>query len=453
MLNSILSQQNGKILIVGKSDYFTFDEIKKFLLKRGFEVVKDFQEDIIATIESKRLNALEEDISNKAYSAKVKKYDMSELEKIMTNRLKPNETLMALKLSKDRDRLIRLLKNEYIDDDFFIKLLSIYDWQGEELLEDDEDRYVYWAMMERFLDLGVYEKDALYSPATLLRLINTTDNPKLLDILINLPNHEFRLRGKQSITIAQAIAMREIILPQTIKTLLNKRDKDIDICLALNPAIDSKIINSFIQRDDRLIDEALSQNPSLDEDSFKILLNRVSNELKRSMLSNQKVATKMVKELIELVDDISILSAIGKNPYLTKEDINILLNLNRDEIDTALAQNPSIDSTVAINLANKRYLHKDLAKNPSIPTDILKGIYQNADKETIIALAQNPSTPEDILRDIYKKEDYEYLKALAKNPSTPMDILHDLKTDHSLWLILQYNKKFVEEANKEMGMR
>jgi hypothetical protein len=44
-------------------------------------------------------------------------------------------------------------------------------------------------------------------------------------------------------------------------------------------------------------------------------------------------------------------------------------------------------------------------------------------------------------------------RALAANPSTPMAILHQLKTDHSLWLILQHNETFVREANREMGMR
>ncbi len=453
MLKTLISKQNGKILIVGKSNYFTFDEMKKFLTKRGFEVVKDYEDGVIATIESSRLNTIEEDISDKAYSAKVPKYDMKHLEKLMSDNLKVNETLMALKLSKDRDRLIRLLQNEYIDDEFFIKLLSLYEWRGEELLDDDDDRYVYWALMERFLHLGTYERDALYSPATLLKLINTTDNPNLLDILLNLPHYEFRLRGKQSITIPQAVAMRDTVLPQTIKTLFNKRDKDINICLALNPAIDDNLMESLVNRDDKMIDEALARNTSLSNKVFKKLLNRVSDELKKDMLKNKKFDKDLLLETIKEIDDLSILSEIASNLNLDKEMIDILIDLDNKEIKKALAKNPSIDTQTAQKLYSDKTLHKYLALNPSMPKELIREIYKSADSETIISLAQNPATPEDILRKIYQKQDYEYLKALAKNRSTPMDILHQLKTDHSLWLILQYNEKFVKEANKEMGMR
>ncbi len=453
MLEDLISKGSGRVLIVGRSDYFTYDEMKKFLSKRGFEVVKDFDEGIIASIESKRLNTIEEDISDRAYEAKTPKYNMSELEKLMSKNLKQNETLMSLKLSKDRERLIRLLKNEFIDDEFFIKLLSLYEWRGEELLDDDDDRYVYWAMMERFLDLGVYEKDALYSPATLLRLINTTDNPELLDILLSLPNHEFRLRGKQSITIPQAVAMREIILPRTIKTLLNRREQEIDICLALNPAIGADIMDNFIARDDRIIDEALSQNPALSERAFKVLIDRVSDDTKKSMLESKRVVQDIFTELLEQIDDNSLLSAMAKNPHLNREQLEILLDLNIDEVNRTIAQNTAIDNEIASKLIEDKSLHRYLALNPTLEQNLIYEIYKSADSKSIVSLAQNRATPEDLLRDIYQKGDYEYLKALAKNPSTPMDILHNLKTDHTLWLILQYNEKFVEEANKEMGMR
>jgi len=435
----------GRILILGKSDYFSDEEIDRFLKQKGFEVIRDYSgEELIGAIESRTLNMKYEMISERAYEDGIKHYPMGELEKLISQSLKINEVLMAIKLSKDMDRVVRLLQNEYIDDEMFLKLLDIYEWESREVHGSDRDRYVYWALLERFLELSIYEKDALYSPSTILKLIDSTDNSRLLDIFSKFPPFSYKLRG------GQAISMRDIISQDTIKRLLKRKERGVDIALASNRALNSDSIRYLFDKNDANIDEALAINLSIDDDIFEELFKRGSKEIRETMMQEQRLTKERVDTILRYLEDEDI-SLIGKNSHIDTQAIDRVLEIDNQELHRNLAKNSTIDSSFIERFYRDGKFIDEIAQNPSTPIEILKELYENS--QSMVELAKNPSTPQEILEELYQKGDFSYYEALASNPSTPMSILHQLKTDHRLWLILQYNQKFVEEANQEMGMR
>ena len=441
----------GRILILGKSDYFSDEEIDRFLKLKGFEVIRDYNgEELIGAIESRTLNMKYEMISERAYEDGIKHYPMSELEKLISKSLKINEILMSIKLSKDMDRVVRLLQNEYISDEMFLRLLDIYEWESREVHGSDRDRYVYWALLERFLELSIYEKDALYSPSTILKLIDSTDNSKLLDIISKFPPFSYKLRGGHTITIQQAISMRDIISQDTIKRLLKRKERGVDIALASNRALDNSSIKYLFDKNDSNIDEALAINLSIDDDIFEELFKRGSKEIRETMMQEQRLTKERVETILRYLEDEEI-SLIGKNRNIDNQAIERLLEIDSQELHRNLAKNSTIDSSFIERFYKDGKFIDEIAQNPSTPIKILKELYE--DSQSMLELAKNPSTPQEILEELYQIGDFSYYEALASNPSTPMSILHQLKTDHRLWLILQYNQKFVEEANQEMGMR
>lgn len=443
----------GEIVLLGEADYFTEEEIRNFLERRGLSVSREYTPATVAVLEGRRLRMPEELMSEQAYSDGIPHYRLEELERIMSRHLRPDEVLMALKLGNDTGRLLRLLRNEHLADDFFLRLLRLYRWEGEELMESDRDRAVLIALMERFLDLDVYERDALHSPVTLLRLIRQTDKAELLEALLEFPAFEFRLGRGERISIPEAVATREILNPATVKRLLRRRESGVDRILAANPVLSPNLQRHLLEQRGDEAAVALAANPALAEDLFERLLQEEA-EVPETLLRFQPVdLLRLEKVLKRLGEGDERLAILGENRELAEAVAERLVALELPALCKALAANESVPTRVLESLAHKEDLHPLLARNPSTPEALLKKFFALGKAEVLERLAGNPSTPESIIEKLYARGDFGLLQALAANPATPMEILHELKTDHRLWLILQRNEKFVREANREMGMR
>lgn len=443
----------GEILLLGEADYFSEEEIRTFIERRGLRVSREYTPATVAALEGRRLRMPEELMSEHAYSEGIPHYRLEELEGLMSRSLRPEEVLMALKLGNDTDRLLRLLRNEHLTDDFFLRLLRLYRWEGEELMESDRDRAVLIALMERFLDLDVYERDALHSPVTLLRLIRDTDNPELLEALLEFPAFEFRLGRGERISIPQAVAVRKILNPATVKKLLRRREPGVDRIMAANPVLSPNLQRHLLEQRGEEVAMALAANPALTEDLFEGLLQE-EGEVREALLRFQPVDLPRLEKILKrLGEEDGRLAILGENRELAQEAAERLAVFELPALRKALAANESVPSHLLESLAQKEELHPLLAGNPSTPEPLLEKFFALGKAEVLEGLAGNPSTPEPILEKLYAGGDFGVLQALAANPATPMEILHELKTDHRLWLILQRNEKFVREANREMGMR
>ncbi|ADV45532.1 hypothetical protein [Nitratifractor salsuginis] len=441
----------GELLLLGKGDAFTFEEIERFCRRQGFEIVREFSPAVVAVLEGRRLSMPEELLSEQAYAEGIALYRLEDLERIMSEAIRPEELLMALKLGDDMERLLRLLGNPHLEDGLFLRLLELYTWEGEELMESDRDRRVLHAMMERFLELDPYERDALHSPATLLRLIRSTDNPDLMEALLRLPPFEFRGRRGMRLSIAEAVASREILKESTVRKLLKMREEGVRLILAANPALKGPWQRRLLESGGEEISEALALNPALDEELFADLL-KMGGEVTEKLLRHQSIRPERWRLIVEHFAEEGVPEFLGENPGLCTKAAEAMIERGGPGPRRALAANEYLPEELLERLAEDRELWPLLAGNPAISEDLLRRLYREEESLKEI-LAANPSTPTELLKELFESGEFRYHQALAANPSTPMAILHQLKTDHRLWLILQKNETFVQEANREMGMR
>ncbi|MBN2826217.1 MAG: hypothetical protein JXQ76_12880, partial [Campylobacterales bacterium] len=120
--------KNQTLLFLGKSTMFSDREISNFLAQYDIEFSRTYENNHYI-VEHRLINPVEEEYSNQAYEAGATFYKMEEFEKAMSASLDANSVLMAIKLSQDSERIQRMLSNEYISDELFIKLLNLYKWE------------------------------------------------------------------------------------------------------------------------------------------------------------------------------------------------------------------------------------------------------------------------------------------------------------------------------------
>ena len=446
-LDTLLSSSEGKkFLFLGREGLFTKDEIARFLKKHDITMTKNYEEDVVATIEHSRLNPVEEDISNMAYDDKVPSFNLEVFEKILSEGINDDELLMVIKLSNDQDRIFRLLGNENITEELFVKLLTMYEWHDED--EDDKnDRDTIMYTLRRYIDIKPNEADLLYSYLTLRRLATEATNPKLLLALIGFQNFEFLIRGKEKVTLRETIARNEHLDKEVISKLVSLRDKKVDVALACNRSVALPLLQSLLAKNSEKINEALATNEMIDDEIFNALLNKEDKVIQLLVLSQP-----INLERLALIDayklDAKLFATIGANEYLESDVIDELISRENEELIYHLAGNDTLSVAQLENIYAKGMVSsfEYLAINPAASVEMLEMLYEKYDESAIrIALAHNKGTPESILRVLFERDEFEIYKSMASNSSLPMELLDILKVDTRLQNELAENEIFVKE--------
>ncbi len=446
-LETLLSTSAGKkILFLGREGMFTKDEIARFLKKYGITVTKYLEEGVVATIERSNLNPVEEDISNDAYDAKIPSYALDEFEKLLSEGINDDELLMGIKLSNDQDRIFRLLGNDNIKEDLFVKLLSMYEWHEDE--EDDRnDRDVIMYTLKRYINIKPNEADLLYSYLTLRRLATEAVNPKLLLALAGFQNFEFLIRGKEKVTLRESIARNEHLDAELISKLVSLRDERVDVALACNNSVELPLLKTLLAKNKENIDEALATNQNIDDILFDTLLSK-SEKTIQLLLWSQPINT----ERLALIDahniDAALFATIGANERLESDVAELLIERDNEALICHLAANETLTQAQLekIYAQNITATFEHLAINPATPVEILEMMYEKStQKEIVVALAHNKSTPERILRELFARDEFEIYQGLASNASVPLELLDILKVDTRLQNELAKNEIFIKE--------
>ena len=447
LLETLLSSSADKsFLFLGREGLFTKDEIARFLKKSGISMTKYLQEGVVATIEHSSLNPVEEDISNDAYDMKIPSYSLEIFEKILSEGINDDELLMVIKLSNDQDRIFRLLGNDNISEELFVKLLMMYEWHDEE--EDDrEDRDVILFTLKRYFDIFPKESDLLYSYLTLRRLATEATNPKLLLALIGFQNFEFLIRGKEKVTLRETVARNIYLDKEVITKLVSLRELKIDVALACNGSVELSLLQKLLAKNSEKINEALATNKNINDEIFNALLSK-EDKIIQLLLWSQFIN----RERLALIDaqalDAKLFATIGANERLEADVIDELISRDNEELMDHLAGNSTLsvvqlESIYAKGLASS---FEYLAVNPASSVEMLEMLYEKYDESAIrIALAHNKSTPEAILRVLFERDEFEIQKSMASNASVPLDILDILKVDTRLQNELSKNEIFVKE--------
>jgi len=446
-LETLLSSSEGKsFLFLGREGIFTKEEIARFLKKDGISMTKYLVEGVVATIEHSSLNPVEEDISNDAYDAKIPSFSLEAFEKLLSDGINDDEILMGIKLSNNQDRIFRLLGNENIKEELFIKLLMMYEWHDEE--EDDRnDRDTIMYTLRRYIDIKPNEADLLYSYLTLRRLATEATNPKLLLALIAFQNFEFLIRGKEKVTLRETLARNAYLDKEVISKLVSLRDKKVDVALACNPSVELSLLQSLLAKESVKINEALSTNENIDNEIFNALLAKEDKVVQLLLLSQSINAERLV-----LVDaqglDAKLFATIGANECLESDVIDELINRDNEELIYHLAANDILSVAQLENIYAKKIVSsfEYLAVNPACSVEMLEMFYDKYSESAIrIALAHNKSTPEAILRALFARDEFEIYQSMASNASVPLELLDILKVDTRLQNELAENEIFVKE--------
>ncbi|MEA3433059.1 MAG: hypothetical protein U9R13_00595 [Campylobacterota bacterium] len=446
-LETLLSSSEGKtFLFLGREGLFMKDEIARFLKKHNITMTKNYEEGVAATIEHSSLNPVEEDISNMAYDAKVPSFRLEAFEKLLSAGINDDELLMGIKLSNDQDRIFRLLGNENIQEDLFVKLLAMYEWHDEE--EDDRnDRDVIMYTLRRYIDIKPNEADLLYSYLTLRRLATEVTNPKLLLALIGFQNFEFLIRGKEKVSLRETIARNDHLDKELISKLVSLRDKRVDVALACNRSVALPLLQSLLEKNSEKINEALATNKNIDNEIFNALLEKEAKVIQLLLLS-QPIDTGRLALIDVQALDASLFATIGANEGLESDVIDLLINKDNAELIEHLAENSTLSVAQLEAIYEKGMVSsfEYLAINPTASVEMLEMLYETYDESAIhIALAHNKSTPEAILRLLFERDEFEIYKSMASNSSLPMELLDILKVDTRLQNELSENEIFVKE--------
>ena len=440
------SSSDKKFLFLGREGLFTKDEIARFLKKYNISITKNLEEGVVVTVEHSSLNPVEDDISNDAYDAKIPSLSLDEFEKYLSEDINDDELLMGIKLSNDQERVFRLLGNENISEELFVKLLMMYEWHDEE--EDDRnDRDTIMYTLRRYIDIKPNEADLLYSYLTLRRLATEATNPKLLLALIGFQNFEFLIRGKEKVTLRETIARNEHLDVELISKLTSLRDNRVDVAMAFNPCVELALLQALFTKNKEKIDEALATNLNIDDVLFDALLSKSEKTIQLLLLSQP-----INEERFALADKHGLKSelfaTIGANEHLVSTVIDTLISRDNEELIHHLAAN----DTLTVEQVEKMYAKgltssfEYLALNSATPAQMLEMFYEKYDEFAIrVALAHNKSTPETILRALFDRDEFEIQQSLASNASVPLDILDILKVDTRLQNELAKNEIFVKE--------
>ncbi len=447
MLNEL---KDKKVLLLGRSTLFSDIEIINFLSNYNIDSSRDFSQELDVIIESRSINPIEDNISNDAYDRGIKIYKLHKLEEEMSRLLDENSTLMAIKLGSDMDRLDRLLSNEYISDNLFIKLLNIYEWEESEFGDSSRDRDIFIHTLTRFLHIKTNERDLLYSPLSLLKLIKESDNPELLLALISFPKVSFLQKNRSKLTIKEAIAQSPYIDKKITKKLLSFKDNHIDFFLASNPNISLDILNFLYDKNIDDINRALASNISIDNKLFIKLLEKEPDILLQYQPINLDRYNLAFGEAKAITSD-KILSI---NKLLEPKVIEILVSKDIEDVDNNILLNYNISQEIIEKIYNKQNpsLYKNIALNPSTPIDILEKLYKINSYDINIRLSYNTSTPHQILEKLFELDDFEISKGLASNESLDIELLNILKIDTRLRNELTSNQKFVDSISRNLGL-
>ncbi|MDP3588325.1 MAG: hypothetical protein Q8R58_09755 [Sulfuricurvum sp.] len=397
-------EYTGKsVLLLGKTRSLNGVEFETLLKLHAMNAVKSFDDTVALIIEGKMMNPLELQESTRLYeSHTVPIVDIGAIEKWLCGSIEPNRLLMSLKLSRDQDRLVDFLQNPYISNELFFKLLKLYDWQGEGLFDNDENRNVTAAIIGRFYQDLERNHNVQYAMSGLAHLVEKYGTYELITAISELSPIAKELKNPSEPSlkgVLDAMALHSATSESLLLVLLKERA----YLLAHREPL--ALEQELLALDDETIGRSLAQNRTLslsgadfleqkypeliasfyplDEVRFERLTGNAV-----ALASNSTLTVSMQERLMEMKDE-AVFSALAQNTVLSLVHLETLFALNRYTVE--------------------------LASNTSLSAQQLETLYQSANPEILKALASNTSTPVEILYQLSLDQRYE--RGVKTNPS------------------------------------
>ncbi|HHH19165.1 MAG TPA: hypothetical protein ENK86_01445 [Campylobacterales bacterium] len=455
----INANRGGTILFLGRVSNFTPEELTNFLQQQGMEYAdKYIGQEVAATVLSTRMTPLEEEASYTLYDHSVPEIRLEEFESYYTQQIKPTTLMMSLKLSNDQERLKRLLHNEAFSDEVYLKLFRMYDWKGEGVYDNDDNRNITVTFAKRFFRPdGFHDLAMVYSAVTLSSIARDTREGAVLDALLTMPLHEVMQSRKESHlrpkNIREIVALNPAVSRENIRYLLSLNNQRIRTFLACNEAIGQQDQEQIVTHADQTTMMMLAQNPNLNDALFVQLLAK-EPEIIQSLLIFQPITPERLRQILNAKLSADLLQYLGTNQQID-EVVDQLIGIDT-RMDYTLAANRLLSTTQLSDLY-QRYQEEialPLSSNPNLDVALLEKFYVSGNYELVKNIAANPSTPQKILHELCERHDHELNKSLAPNPSVELFYLEQFALDNELIRYMTQNETYLESINSaHKGMR
>ena len=445
--------KNKKIYFSGKGDQLSYEELEKFLLQNAVEFVPSIEQ--AQLIIQGGLTPLHiQDMIYKASTNNIQVVEIEEFEKFYSSQFSLNSTLMAAKLTKDNQRLVKLLQNKYFDDETFIKILKQYDFKNTPLYDNDESRDVCRAIVNRFCTLVNRNHNIQYAPIGIYYTALEALNADLLDIIYTMPSYTISDRTAKE---NQPLSLKEVVAlnPNSSKSIqiqiLQNNNIEELIYLARNTNISDDIKSAL--KDKNIINITISL---IKEENY--ILGEVKDILedeyiKKEFLKYYHFNEKLFSEIIDYkLNNIDIIN-LSFNKYLTTNMIDTLESKNIDNAIIVLLKHDNISS----ELINKYLKFNDkiyniaIAHNIKLRDEQYQELFALNDLDINISIAQNINMNINILKELHKYKNKNIDMMLCENTSTPINILMQLQLDNELKLLVKENITYQKFAEKMLG--
>ncbi len=435
-----LEQYRGSIfLLLGKTRALPEEECMTLLKRFDITIVQEAKEGISLIVEGRMMSPWHEQERDRLYEKKAAPFvTIDALEKALCASIDEKRLLMSLKLSNNQQRLIGFLKNPYIADTLFLKLLSLYRWQNEGFFGSDENRDVSAALIERFYEDIERNHNVQYANTGLVHLLKQTRNSDVIDAVFGLEPIQNALKkggDKSMMHLIDVIASHEASSQQVQHALMASNDAKMLMHLAARAGISKVLQQQLSARQDASLLLVLCRNSDLDPDLALHLAEHAAyaKEIALHVRLNQELFHTLCQEYgCECAANITLHVRMQQQLFARDE-----IAINR-----ALAANSALDSALQESLGHSDdlQLRHHLASNPSVHRALLKRFVNEPCLHS--ALASNPSCDGEILTQLSQSGDFAVQKALAHNPSTPIEILFQLHLDARLKRTVHENPAF-----------
>lgn len=432
--------ENKTIYLLGKSRAFSSDEFLEQLALHNISVVQDASHDMSSLefiVEGRMITPYEQIISDDFYEKKTAPFiSIDALEKALAENINEDSLLMGLKLSRDKERLLVFLKNGALKDSFFLRLLKLYDFGGEGFFENDANRDVSAALIERFYENIERNHNVQYATLGLMHLVGQSKNPELIEALFSLEPLQKTLIAQEKGTnhsILLSLSQHPLASSRMLETIVKKGNLELQRNVALRKDISPALQEKLYEIKNEEILETLAYNPNLDNKLVDLMIK--DEKYIQTIMTSHRITDDIFEHFYDMYKEY-----LAHNISLTQAMQEKLFATNEVKVLQALATNENVDSRLLEQLFTDEKLLPYLYTNPKTSKEKLYEARE--DTRWHLALAENPNSPTELLKELAKSVDAEVLGALAKNSKTPIDILYQLQLDSRFERFVKENSSF-----------
>ena len=430
--------KNHPIKLFGKSRALSKDEFEKQLLQHDITLQECVNSETALIIEGRMLNPIEQLELDRLYeNSEVKQISVNLLEQWLCEQIKDDTLLMSLKLSSDRERLMGFLQNSLITDALFLKLLKLYDWQGEGFFESDDNRDITAALISRFYENIERNHNVQYANMGIMHLLHQSSDQELLETIALLEPLQLALKNgcdNSTQKILSTIAVDENTTTKVLKQWLKKGNADIQVLIALRDDLSLQMQQYLINLKRSIINETLSLNQHIDHNIALTLISAYPDNIAKHIKLDEVLFEQLSeKYVVSLAGNESLSVAMQKRLMEFQERVRVIL-----------AENSAIDTSVfeALLETKEPAVIRALLSNKQMRSELIEQLYE-ADAELFAeAIASSEKTPLKILEALAASNDVSVLMALAKNRATPIEILYQFQLDSRLARAVKENESF-----------